>query len=312
MATTLFTSNIWRTLSTAAHRRTRSAVAVAYFGQGAAKLLPLRKGSRLVVDASDAAVASGQTCPAELQKLLRRGVRIYTRTNLHAKVFVFGTQAFVGSTNVSDRSARMLREAVVATSDRKVVRTARKFVHGLCMQDLGPEALARLQKIYRPPRVPGAGRRGTAANVKGREGDIPPMRMAQIIVEDPPKESGEAQKEAQAASKKRMKNPRRHVLDEFWWPGGDSPFAPGDMVVQVVDEGRGQHMVSPPGTVVHKRNWANKSQRATFVFLEKPKRNRMSLKRLAKRLGRGALKRLLRAGRVNRNFVDRLLAAWQE
>lgn len=43
-------------------RKHRSAahLAVAYFGKGGSKLLPLAKGSVLVVDASEAAVKSGQ------------------------------------------------------------------------------------------------------------------------------------------------------------------------------------------------------------------------------------------------------------
>jgi len=49
-------------------------MAVAYFGKGASRLLPLTAGSRLVVDASECAVASGQTCPADLIKLVARGV----------------------------------------------------------------------------------------------------------------------------------------------------------------------------------------------------------------------------------------------
>src|SRR5438132_14212299 len=112
MTIVLLTTNIWRTLTAATKTRTKPVVAVAYFGQGAAKLLPLPSGSRLVVDASEGAVKSGQTCPAELSKLLNRGVRIYSRQNLHAKIFVFGTKVFVGSANVSQRSASILREAM--------------------------------------------------------------------------------------------------------------------------------------------------------------------------------------------------------
>jgi hypothetical protein len=38
----------------------------------------LRAGSRLVVDASENAVKSGQTHPADLKKLQNRGVVIYS------------------------------------------------------------------------------------------------------------------------------------------------------------------------------------------------------------------------------------------
>src|ERR1019366_9999502 len=102
MSTVFVSDNIWPQLTTAVRdSRQRCAVAVAYFGKGASNLLPLAQGSRLVVDASERAVASGQTCPADLFKLLKRGVTIYSVPNLHAKVFVLGRAAYIGSANVS-------------------------------------------------------------------------------------------------------------------------------------------------------------------------------------------------------------------
>jgi hypothetical protein len=62
--------------------------AVAYFGKGASRLLPLAKGSRLVVDASERSVASGQTCPADLIKLVKRGVAVYSVPNLGFFLFL--------------------------------------------------------------------------------------------------------------------------------------------------------------------------------------------------------------------------------
>ena len=152
----LLSGGIWSDLQTAAKKSNRpAAVAVAYFGKGASRLLPLPRGSRLVVDASDAAVKSGQTCPAELkQLLLKNRVLIYSAGSLHAKVFVFGSTAFIGSANASNHSANTLVEALVATTDPQVVKAARSFVQGLCLQELGPKELDRLQGIYRPPRIP--------------------------------------------------------------------------------------------------------------------------------------------------------------
>jgi len=91
MTTAFLSRDIWPQLTKAARdSRQRCAVAVAYFGKGASRLLPLGKGSRLVVDASERSVASGQTCPADLIKLVKRGVAVYGVPNLHAKVFVLG------------------------------------------------------------------------------------------------------------------------------------------------------------------------------------------------------------------------------
>jgi hypothetical protein len=69
----------WRRITALVKKRpTRCQAAVAYFGQGASKLLPLRRGSTLIVDLSERAVRSGQTMPAEVLKLLNKGVDAYS------------------------------------------------------------------------------------------------------------------------------------------------------------------------------------------------------------------------------------------
>jgi hypothetical protein len=122
----LLTNEIWKSLNSAAKRARRPLhVAVAYFGQGASKLLPLRANSRLVVDASDNAVKSGQTHPADLKLLQKRGVIIYSVPNLHVKIYVCDEVALVGSANVSNRSAGTLIESMLRTTDPRIVRSAK-------------------------------------------------------------------------------------------------------------------------------------------------------------------------------------------
>jgi hypothetical protein len=150
----LLTADVWKSLTAAAKKTPSPAyAAVAYFGQGASKLLTLPAKSRLVVDASEGAVKSGQTCPAELKKLQKRGVIIYRIPNLHAKIVAFDKDAFIGSANVSNRSATALIEAVVQTNDPGLVRSARTFVRGLCLDELSPTTIDHLDAIYRPPRI---------------------------------------------------------------------------------------------------------------------------------------------------------------
>jgi hypothetical protein len=116
VGTELLVSDVWSRLIRTHRKGRRGAwVAVAYFGKGAARLLRLRKGSQLVVDASENAVKSGLTCPDDLIALLKRGVRIFSIANLHAKVYVFGNAALIGSANASQHSARTL----VDTSSRE-------------------------------------------------------------------------------------------------------------------------------------------------------------------------------------------------
>lgn len=75
MANKLLTDHTWDRITELAKNAKVGMVAVAYFGQGASRLLPLKKGSVLILDLSLSAVKSGQTCPAEVSKLIRRGSR---------------------------------------------------------------------------------------------------------------------------------------------------------------------------------------------------------------------------------------------
>jgi len=120
-------------------------------------LLALRKGDTVVVDASEAAVKSGQTNPAVLQDWLKSGVAIYSQPQLHAKVFVFGSVLFVGSTNVSRNSQEILHEAVLRTNDRSAVADARHHVKELAESAtrLRKAELGRLAGLYSPARRSG-------------------------------------------------------------------------------------------------------------------------------------------------------------
>jgi len=192
MAPKLIIADVWRALTEEAKRNKKPAhVAVAYFSKGAADLLPLPPKSRLVVDASEAAVKGGQTHPADLRRMRRRKVDVYSVQNLHAKVFVFGRSVFIGSANVSKYSAKTLQEAVVRLNDIRIVRAARSFINDLCLEPLGPAELKRLQKLYRPPRFV-AGRSEARKKRKHRSGfaieafywpSPSPFRTGQMIVE---------------------------------------------------------------------------------------------------------------------------------
>lgn len=313
MSTVFLTRDIWPQLTQAADgARQRFAVAVAYFGVGASRMLPLPAGSRLVVDASERAVASGQTCPAELIKLVKRGVRVFSVPNLHAKVFVFGRTAYIGSANVSGRSASQLVEAVIRTTHTAAVRAARRFVEDLCLHELTPTVLKRLAKLYRPPIVPGAKRPKSGLKGTFRRPTLPRLMLAQLVPEDWSESEKAIHDAALSVAKKRRQHPRSYVLDSFQWTGRCS-YQRGDVVVQVTDEGSGNEFVTAPGNVLHVRTRRDGNRQISFVYLECPDRRRRQLKILARTLGRGAQKRLRRNGKVSdAAFVQELLNAWSK
>ncbi len=307
--TELITEDIWERLTSAAKNAHRPAsVAVAYFGKGASKLLPLAAGSRLVVDASEQAVKSGQTHPRDLKRLYDAGARVFSYEHLHAKAFVFDRTAFVGSANASNRSADTLVEAVVATNDAKTVNDTREFVRGMCLNELGPEELDRLQKLYRPPRIPGVHARSRSKKAQRPTPALPRLRLVQLTNEYPPSETEKTKDAGWATAEGRMEEPKRHVIDYFWWQGNCS-YKRGDLLLMVTDEGRGRVMVSPPGRVVHQQVWRG-VKKYTFTYLEQRNQRRMSLDRLAKQLGYGWKKRLHRNGPLKKELTAELLVAW--
>lgn len=310
MSTVFITQDIWPQLTKAVRGSKRPcAVAVAYFAAGASRLLPLPKNSRLVVDASERAVASGQTCPTDLSKLVKRGVKVYSVPNLHAKVFVIGRAAYIGSTNVSSRSALQLLEAVIRTTEPSAVRSAREFVHDHCLHELTPTVIKRLGRLYRPPIVPGVPRRIKAAKNSASRPALPRLLLAQLTPAGWSEREQALHDAALPVAKRRRHHRRTYELESFLWTG-NCPFRRNDVVIQVTNEGNGHILVSPPGNVLHVRTRRDGVRQTSFVYLERPSGRRRSFTVLARTLGRGSKTRLNRSGQVrDATFAQALLNA---
>jgi hypothetical protein len=69
--------SLWPKIISLAKKSRRKQVVVAYLGKGASKILPLQRGDVLVVDLSEQAVMNGQTDPHEVEKYIKRGVKVY-------------------------------------------------------------------------------------------------------------------------------------------------------------------------------------------------------------------------------------------
>ncbi len=157
MSATSFLSNetLWQTLRALIKAARHVDAAIAYFGQGGARLLPLQRGDRLIVDLSPATVEAGGTDPREIEKLMRRGVQVFTRRHLHAKTVIADNHVLSGSANVSTRSQQLLDEAAILTDDDSAVRRAREFIERLCTEPVRLEYVEECKKIYRPPKLHG-------------------------------------------------------------------------------------------------------------------------------------------------------------
>lgn len=146
-------------------RKGRSHVAVAWWGSGMARLLPLKAGSVLVVRADRATMEQGQTNPYELEKLVQKGVRVFPLRNLHAKVFVFGKSAVIGSMNVSTNSWEGgILEAGVEVGGAAVNTARRQVLAWALDKALDLQDLKELKSHYRPPERGGGRRRRSPKN----------------------------------------------------------------------------------------------------------------------------------------------------
>jgi hypothetical protein len=293
MTTRLHADRIWSTLTTATRQcRGQAVAAVPYFGKSGHRLLPLRAGDTLVVNAGKAAVASGQTSPEALRKLSRKRVRLFSCEHLHAKVFVFGRTAYVGSANVSAHSRDVLAEAIVETNDPVAVRDAIRFITGLCTTPIGTTELAKLDGIYREPRIHGGQRKTSRAARRSS----PRVFLSQITQEELPPGFQSVSEEGESRAEALREHPDS-VLDHFWH-SGFSPFKRGDTVIQVVKVSNDSNTlwIYTPGVVTVRMARVCQGKKKTFVYLELPSLRRFRFETIKKRLGRGSRKRLERDG----------------
>jgi hypothetical protein len=263
--------------------------------------LPLKRGSRLVVDASLRVVRSGLTDPKVLLQLKRKGVEIYSREGLHAKVFVFSRCAFVGSTNLSHRSAGSLIEALVEVSDGALVSQLRRFVDGLRLVEMSEDWLKELVREYRPPKVPpGDDRSARKARKPTRPPRIvPALKILQLgYVDEGPEQTAERRKGTRDAKGSPMHR-RGYRIGGFNLVGRDKQAKRGDWFLQVTKEPNGAFLVSPPARVVHRRRIPNSRALEYAYYLDEvPGSRRRALHTLAARFGRGGSKLLLSNARV--------------
>jgi hypothetical protein len=277
----------------------------------------LQRGSVLVLDFSVASVKTGNACPAEVIKLIKRGVKVHSVENLHAKVFVVGNTAFVGSTNVSHASAGALIEALVCTTNATVHWQARRFINNLLGEHVTLEHATQMKKLYRPPRGPITKTRAPKFSAKPVP-KHPCTWVVQLARIGWDKEDYQAQKKGTPTARHRLRSSKYYEVENFCWT--DAEFGQrvrsNQMVVQVLEEKSEHFMVSLPERVLHIEKYrVGPRDRRAIIFTEKPKHlRRKNLRRLEKPLGDYVkhLKRKKTLTRVrNASAVHRIFQLWK-
>ena len=248
---------------TALAAKSRALVAVPFFGVNGAKLLPLKQGSVLVTRIDAASVKSGHVDPREIVKLLKKGVQVFLCANLHAKVYVFGKTAVIGSANISSTSAGLV-EAAIETTEPSIVREAKDFIEDLCADPIGIEYAKSLIPLYPKDQVRGS--RGSSKNAA----EFSKVWLS-AVYEDPwDDEVVESDKQARPKASKKISDAKTHKLDAILWESGNwKKLKPGERVIKRTQSGRG-FVYDAPARIV----FIQEIPAGALVYLERQKRLR--------------------------------------
>lgn len=244
--------------------RDKRYVAVPYLGKGATDLLPLTDGDVLVARFDKETVKNSEVDPAAVIEYIRRGVRVYARKNLHAKVFVLGARAVVGSTNASYNSANALEEAVLETADRAVVNQCRRFVRSLCSEEVSPEFAEKLLPFYKP--------KGSRGGPRDRPSDQS-SDLTLIKVSDLEKDFEGADKRAYERgweeAEVNLADASRFDIESIRWIGQPpASIRAGARVMEAQRRGD-DFILWPPARVLRVRRYLSENGKPrTMIFLE--------------------------------------------
>jgi hypothetical protein len=267
---TFLSDEVWPRLRRLARRRNGMAlIAVPFIGSGATKRLPLRRGDILVTKFDRASISSGMVDPREIVAFIKRGVEVHSVANLHAKVYIFGRTAVVGSANLSATSEHQLQEAACESNDRRVVSRCRNFVLRLRGEVVELEFARRQLSLWRPPRGPYRKTFAHRAAVRKRveQSAIVAVSLKSIDYDDT---DDVASERAKQAARPRMADSARFRMEDFRWTGRPSKLLKkGVRVVMCTSNAHGRVDLTAPSRVLEVRRYrSRRGAQRTMVVVE--------------------------------------------
>lgn len=245
--------SLWATIKKLAKKPGPKRAAVAYVTSD--EDVRFSQGDILVTDASDAAIASGQTNAILLDESYQRGAELYSIAGLHCKVLVIGGTAIVGSANLS-KSSQSRIEAAWVSDNPTVVSMVKSLVENLVEQadEIGTDFLKHIKgiEVTKTP-WPGAKPQGPKFKIHTPQTWI--IGVHELVREF--HEEQEAIKDGEAiAEKQRIK--KSSEVNWIRW-NLDSRFSNdakrGDIVIEIWNDRltRKPVTVYRPGTILHRQ-----------------------------------------------------------
>jgi PLD-like domain len=279
----------WKEISSRVPPAKKVVAAVAYLGIGGSDYLPLRAGDELVVDLSLGAVKQGVTDPREIEKLIKRGVEVYTRSTLHAKVVVIDDVVIASSANVSQNARQYLDEAAILSTSPATVQAARRFIRSLCSEPVLEGYLKECLALYEPPIFKAA---RTIRQPKQRKQRAKLWFIGGLVYIDGEKD--------RAQIEPLEKEAERELLDpehsEVSWirmghgPRWFSEIQRNNWLIDCTRSGKRTHDIGSPARVIRKRRYTTKAGKTYhMLMLERPvDRENLSLSAFKRRWQRVA------------------------
>ena len=321
MITTRFlgNDNLWDELRDKVKKAKSVKAAVAYLGSGGSDLLSLKKGDTLVVNMGMQTVKQGITSPKEVQRLMKRGVSVFSRTTLHAKFFICDKSLIVGSANISNNSQNVLDEAGSVTNCPQAVRRADDFFDKLCTEPVRPEYLKKCLAAYKPPKfnsdkVLKRGNRSQKIVVSAKL-----WFVGGLVRGDVPKVEKAAAERIESQAKNRLTKPNGTSVDYTHYPSKTScleNIRVGDWVVECVANADGKRFVSAPSQVIGLESYPRGQGNRRYILLKEESKTaqEMPLKRFQSRIRKIApnlaSERLRTSAITSTEVADAILSIW--
>lgn len=259
----------WKEIAARVPSARKVIAAIAYFGNGGASYLPLREGDELLVDLSIKAVKQGVTDPREIEALMKRGVHVYTRQDLHAKLIVIDDIVIASSANVSKNARQYLDEAGILSASPAAVKAATHFIRSRCSEPVRRPYLKECISLYKPPTFKAA--KTIPIPKKGKPAKVWFVTGLRYINVDKDKEQIERLEEQAALE---MVDPDHCFVRWIRYPKRPKWFADirrHNWVVDCARSGKRTFDVGPAVRVIGKRKYTTKEGKTYHVLmLESP------------------------------------------
>ena len=226
----------------------------------------MEKGDVLIVNMSDKNLKTGATNPYEIEIFLKKEVKIFSCSNLHAKVFIFDNTLIVGSSNVSQNSKNKLLEAAIVTKNKKSIIKANTWIKSLQLQEISPEQIEHGKRIYKPPIKEKKSQRNA-------QPQLPELWILSTREYDP----SEKEKNILEAIEKRVSkktDSTKYEIESIRWNGKSriiKRIRNGHFIVQIHKESEDRILVYPPSFLVNIKHYSNdKGTKKVYLTIETP------------------------------------------